>query len=133
MQSAALTIKAFGAYVMLIGIALLLVPNFLLAMFNFPETREIWVRVLGLLAGIVAYYYWMAGAANIRPFFVASIYGRCFFCVGCIAIVALTDAPWTLVLFGLADVAGAFWTAIALRHETTAEVQLGISETAPTR
>ena len=117
MKSAAFTIKAFGVYVMLTGVALLLTPNLLLGLFGFPETREIWVRVLGALAIVIGYYYWAAGVGNAQAFFVASIFGRIFFCASCVALVVLAGSPWTLILFGVVDIAGATWTFLALRNE----------------
>lgn len=119
-QSAAFTVKAFGLYIIAVGITLLTIPNVLLGLFAIPETREIWVRVVGLLAAILGYYYVAAAAGNARPFFAASIRGRLAFCAGCVALVVLGGAPWTIILFGLADVAGAVWTGLALRREQTA-------------
>lgn len=120
MKTSAFTIKAFGVYVILTGIALLLTPNLLLGMFGFPETKEIWVRVLGALAIVVGYYYWAAGVGNARAFFEASLIGRIFFCAACIGIVVIAAAPWMLILFGVIDVAGAAWTFAALRNEKVA-------------
>jgi len=32
-----------------LGLGLLLVPNLLLGLFGFPPSREVWIRVVGLL------------------------------------------------------------------------------------
>lgn len=120
MKSAAVTIKAFGVYAILTGVTLMLTPNLLLGLFAFPETREIWVRVLGALGTVVGYYYWASGVGNVKAFFRASIYGRIFFCASCVALVILAGAPWTLMLFGLVDIAGAAWTSRAMRNESVA-------------
>jgi hypothetical protein len=117
MKSAAFTIKAFGAYVVLTGVALMLAPNLLLGPLGFAETKEIWIRVVGVLAAILGYYYWVCGTADAKAFFAASIYGRMFFCAACVALVVLAGAPWMLILFGVVDVAGAAWTSMALRKE----------------
>ena len=118
MKSAALTIKVFGVYVSLIGLALLCVPNAILPVFGFPETTETWVRVLGALALVVGYYYWTCGVANARAFFVASVQGRMVFCAACLALVIWAGAPLALIAIGVVDVAGAGWTLVALRSES---------------
>lgn len=117
MQSSSFTIKAFGVYVLLTGIALLVAPNLTLSPLGFAPTSEIWIRVLGALAAIVGYYYWACGAADAKAFFRATIPGRLGFCALCMALVALAGAPLPLLVFGLVDVLGAAWTFIALRNE----------------
>jgi hypothetical protein len=120
MKSAALTIKVFGVYVSLIGLALLCAPNAILPILGFPETTETWVRVLGALALVVGYYYWVCGVANVRAFFVATVQGRMVFCAAGLALVVWADAPPALIAIGLVDVAGAGWTLLALRNEARA-------------
>lgn len=118
MKSAALTVKVFGVYAALAGLALLFAPNILLPVLGLPTTAEIWVHVLGALALVVGYYYWACGTANVRAFFVASVQGRMIFCAACLALVVGADGPPVLIAFGLVDVAGAGWTLAALRSES---------------
>jgi hypothetical protein len=42
-------------YVGLLGVVLLGVPNVLLAVFSLPGTTEVWIRVVGMLALILAF------------------------------------------------------------------------------
>jgi uncharacterized protein YjeT (DUF2065 family) len=120
MTSPAFTIKAFGVYVVLTGLTLLLVPNMMLTMFGAPEAKDAYVRVLGALAIIVGYYYWVCGASGADAFIKATVPGRLvFFALG-VGLVALAGAPSVLVLFGLVDVAGAAWTFMALRAQAPA-------------
>lgn len=120
MKSAALTVKVFGVYVALVGLALLFAPNVLLPILGLPKSTEIWVHVVGALALVISYYYWVLAAANVRAFFVASVQGRMIFCAACLALVAGADGPPVLLVFGLVDVAGAGWTLAALRSESSA-------------
>lgn len=117
MSSSKVSIAAFGVYVMLIGLTLILAPNLLLSVFGFPPTQEIWIRVLGALALVLGYYYWACAKANVVDFYRATIIGRPLFALLCVGLVAFAGSPWQLILFGLADVAGAMWTAAALRSE----------------
>jgi hypothetical protein len=118
--TAATTVKVFGAYILVAGACFAFIPNLLLSLLGFPAANEIWVRVLGVIAGVLGYYYLSSALANARYFFVASVYGRCIFCAGCFGLVLFANAPWQLMLFGLFDLAGAVWTKIALRREAWA-------------
>ena len=117
MSKAAFTVKAFGVYLLLLGIALVVVPNLLLGLFGIPSTSEVWIRVVGLLAFNIGMYYWYAAKSEARPFFSASVYVRAAVPVVFIAFVALGLVSPLLVLFGLVDLAGAVWTFVALRKE----------------
>ena len=115
MKSPAFTIKAFGVYVILTGLTLLLIPNVMLVMLGAPEAKDVYVRVLGALAIVVGYYYWAAAAGGATAFFKATVPGRlAFFALG-VALVLLAGAHPTLIGFGLVDVAGAAWTFMAMR------------------
>lgn len=120
MQSPSFTIKVFSVYVILTGISLTLAPNLLLSIWGIPPTSEFWIRQLGALAIIVGYYYWACGAANATAFIKASIPGRFGFFVLGLGLVAFAQAPWQILLFGVVDLLGAGWTAMALKSEQTA-------------
>ena len=120
MKSAAMTVKVFGVYLVMIGLALMCAPNVVLPVLGFPQTTETWVRVLGALAAILGYYYWASGSANARAFFVLTVQGRMMFCAASLALVVWADAPMALIAIGLVDVAGAGWTLAALRSEARA-------------
>lgn len=62
MNDAAFSMKAFAAYLFSLGAILLTAPNVLLALFGFPETQEVWIRVVGLLVGVLAAFYWAAAS-----------------------------------------------------------------------
>ncbi len=50
MSKAAFTVKVFGVYLFVLGLILLVSPNTLLSIFGIPETTEVWIRVLGVIA-----------------------------------------------------------------------------------
>src|SRR5664279_1780104 len=117
MSKAAFSVRAFGVYLVLLGIALVLSPNLLLGLFGIPATSEVWIRVVGLLAFNVVIYYWYAAKSEARHFFLASVYVRAAVPFVFIAFVALGLASPLLVLFGIIDLAGGLWTLVALRGE----------------
>lgn len=57
MSKATVSIFVFGVYAMIAGLGFLLIPNLVLPVFGLPETTEVWIRVVGLLAFFVGGYY----------------------------------------------------------------------------
>ncbi|MFO1249736.1 MAG: hypothetical protein U1E77_12965 [Inhella sp.] len=111
----AFTVQAFGAYAMATGLLLMTAPQLLLVPLGFAPPQELWIRMVGVLAAVLGAYYWAMGAADVRAFFRATLWGRALFALACLGLVLAANAPWTLLLFGALDLAGAAWTAGALR------------------
>lgn len=120
MSYAAKTLYAFGCYLVLIGLVLLTTPNLLLALFHFPLTTEIWIRMVGMLALFLSAYYFVSARAELRPIFACSVPVRVSMFIFCGGFVVLGLAPAVLMLFGLIDLAGAAWTWSALRQRAAA-------------
>jgi hypothetical protein len=117
MTASAKSVCYFGFYLYVVAITLMIAPNFLLSTLQIPETNEVWIRVVGVLAFAIGYYYHRAGAGNIRSFFIHTVTIRCFvFIAFCVFVLQQYVSPM-LILFGAADVAGAIWTWVALRNE----------------
>lgn len=118
MSRAALSARVFAVYVVAVGAVLLLVPNQLLALFRIAPTAEIWIRVAGLIAFNLGIYVWVA--AHHRPFLQASVYTRALVFVVLTGFALTGMADPMLALFGVVDLAGAIWTALALRADARA-------------
>jgi hypothetical protein len=115
MSRAGVSVFVFGAYMLVVGPILLLAPNFLLGLFGYPTTDELWIRVLGLIVALLGYYYVVAARNEYPGIFRASVYARSSVFVCFAAFVLLGKAQPGLVLFGAVDLLGAIWTALALR------------------
>ena len=115
MSRAARSVAAFGVYCIVVGIILIANPNLLLAAVGLPPTREVYIRVLGVVVLVLGLYYLEAARAEAVAFFRWTTWGRpiAFAVFG--ALVLLGLAPRVLLLFGCVDAAGALWTARALR------------------
>jgi len=120
MSKPAFTLKAFGIYLLVLGVGLTVAPNQMLSLFSMPLTTEVWLRVVGVLVFNIGIYYIYAAKCEARAFFQVSVYTRCLVMAAFIAFVALGLAPPMLVLFGVADLLGAIWTQLALRGEARA-------------
>lgn len=118
MSRSATSILVFGVYLCVLGIFLLLTPNTLLAVLGLPLTTEVWIRILGGLVAIAGGYYIQAARHELVPFFRATIWGRLTVLALLIVFVVLGLTPPMIVVFGIIDAIGAFWTAAALRDPT---------------
>ena len=116
MSRAAASVLAFGIYTVILGLALLVVPNVLLSVFASPTTTEIWIRILGFIVVVLGYYYIVGARHELTPFFRASVYGRPTVTVCFAGFALLRMAEPVIVLFGILDLLGAIWTALALRY-----------------
>ena len=117
MSKAAFTIRAFGFYLLALGVILIIAPNVLLSLSFMPNTTEVWIRVVGVLVFNIGIYYLYAAKCEATAFFRASIYSRTFVLVAFAAFWLLGLAKPMLVLFGAVDFAGGLWTRSALKTE----------------
>jgi hypothetical protein len=118
MSKAAVSALVFGIYLVLLGVTLLIVPNLLLTLFAYPTTNEVWIRVLGLVVGVLGYYYIVAARSELTSFFEASVRARPAVILCFSALVLLGLAKPVLILFGAIDLLGAIWTGLALRSSS---------------
>jgi len=117
MSKSATSVKVFAGYLLLLGLALVLSPNTLLRAFRMAPTGEVWIRVVGMLVLVLAFYYWNAARNELRSFFRWTVAARTSVLLFFIAFVVADLASPMLILFGVIDLAGAAWTALALRGE----------------
>lgn len=113
---AAATVNLFGFYALLTGVGLMLTPAMLLGLFGIAAPTEIWVRVLGVLAIVVGFYYISCAFRNDTQFFRATVPGRFLFAGLTLLLVIAFGAPWQILAFATVDVVGALWTRHALVH-----------------
>jgi hypothetical protein len=117
MSRSAISLFAFGVYLWLLGAFLIVVPNLLLGMFALPSTEEVWLRVAGVLVLLLGYYYTSASRKEMKDFFAWSVNARIATFIFFIVFVYMDLVGWQLILFGVIDLLGAAWTALALRAE----------------
>lgn len=118
MSKSAKTVVVFGLYLVGMGLGFLIAPNVLFGMLALPLTDEVWSRVVGVLALLLAYYYLNAARSELRPFFGWTVHTRiaAFFFFTAF-VVANMAGPMLAVLGGL-DLITAIWTARTLKQES---------------
>jgi hypothetical protein len=117
MSRAALSIFVFGIYLLVLGLALMVAPAFLTGLFGLDAPQEVWIRVTGVVAGVLGFYYVFTARREANGFFWATVWGRPAVIVFFTAFVLLDLAEPVLILFGVVDLLGAGWTFAALRAE----------------
>lgn len=115
MKGATTSIRVFAIYLLVLGPLLMVAPALVLGPFGIPVPSDAWIRVVGVLAAALGGYYLQAARFGLVPFYRATVAVRAFVFVSFLAFALLGLAPPTLVLFGSVDLAGAVWTALALR------------------
>jgi len=115
--NASLASKVFGVGAILGGIPMVVDPGPVLGVLGVPTANDVWVRLWGMEVLALGFYYIAAGRADLRPFFVASVWGRIAFCGALIGLVLLVSAPWQVLIVGVFDVLGAGWTLAALKRD----------------
>ena len=117
MSRSALSLLVFSIYLYLLGFVLVVTPNTLLRIFEFPDTDGLWIRVVGMLVIILGFYYSHAARSELRAFFVWTVIARTSVLLFYIAFVIAGLAPSALILFGIVDFAAAMWTLLAMRSD----------------
>jgi hypothetical protein len=115
MSRAAKSILAYGVYLILLGLALLIAPNVPLPLFGLPTTDEVWVRIVGMSVLFLAIYFIQAARHEWTDLFRVSVYLRASVPLFFGAFVALGLASPALLLFTPPDLLFALWTLLALR------------------
>jgi hypothetical protein len=89
MSRAAFTLKVFGTYLLFFGTSLIVIPNLMFSVFGFPQTTEVWIRVVGTLAIVIGIYQWNAARSEAKVVMQGSVYARVFVFLAFVAFVLL--------------------------------------------
>ncbi len=111
------SLAGFGIYAMIMGSGLLIAPDQMLDFLRTARTSEHWIRLLGVSAIVLGFYYITAGRHELTPIIRASLWGRIAMATGFSALVVLQIAP--VLLLGIAgnELLGVLWTTLALRAD----------------
>jgi len=123
MTRSATSILIFGIYLACLGVILLVKPDLLLSIAGLPSTSDPWIRLMGMLLLIVAFFYIQSARFGFRPFFQWTIYTRFSAVFILLALVIPGLASPVVLLFWLGGLAGALWTALALNRESRTDYE----------
>ena len=117
MSKAAKTIRVFGIYLIVAGIGFLIMPNKLLLILKLAPTTEVYIYIMAMLMFLLGFYYIAAARDEAKTLFRWSVFTRTSVLFFFIAFVLLKLTEPVLIGFGFVDLAGAIWTAIALKSD----------------
>ncbi len=117
MKKSSTSILVFGVYLLGMGLGLTLVPNVVIGTLGFPVTDEIWIRVLGVVTLVLAFYYISATRADLKTFAQWTVPARIGVFVAFAAFVVAGFVGPIMIALGSVDLLGALWTGWALRAE----------------
>ena len=118
MSKAAISLFVFGFYLAVLGLFLLIAPNTLITLFGLPATGDVWIRLVGMLLVLLAYYDVQAARGEVSEYFGWSVVARASVILFFAGFVIAGLVKPILLLFGGVDFAGAAWTYVALRTDS---------------
>ena len=117
MDHSAKSIFFFGIYIAFIGVLFTFVPNLLLELVNVPASHEVWIHLVGMLLIFMGFFYAQAGRENMTAFFKWTLVTRTAAAAFVVGFILTGLISPVILLFWLGDLAGAIWTAVALKKE----------------
>ena len=117
MNPACKTIYYFAWYPLVCGLTMMLTPELPLKILGFEVAGLDWIRMLGVVTCIVAYYYWRLSQDNVLTFCRYSAQMRLSIPLVFLCLVTIFDMNPLYVALTAGDVAGGLWTWYALRKQ----------------
>lgn len=117
MKQSSLSMLVFAVYMGALCIALLLFPAPFVTFFGFSTPDPLWIRIFGLVLGILAFYYALAIREQAFRFYYWTFLGRLALFPSFLVFVLVGIAPRVLLVFGAFESGCAIWTGVALRRE----------------
>lgn len=117
MKGSARSVLVFGLYLLLEGLILMLIPNFLLELVGITPVTDVWVRVTGFAVFALGYYYLGNARAVLVPFFKLTVHIRILQFFFFLLLVFQQMADPVLMLFAAVELLSGLWTLYALWQE----------------
>ena len=115
MSKASTSVLVFGVYLIGMGAGLLFMPDFVLGTLGFAPSNDIWVRVVGVLALLLAFYYISASRSSVTAFMEWTVTGRVGIFIVFVLFVVFGWVGPIMIGLGVVDLLGALWTRSALK------------------
>jgi hypothetical protein len=116
-SKAAKSVFSFAFVFIIGGLGLLLAPHIVLPLLGLPSTHVLFVRLLGMVMLILAYYYIRASMRELTDFFMWTVHARTAGLVFYLVFYLLDLAPLVVIGFGVIDLIGALWTWWAIAND----------------
>lgn len=104
----------FGTYLGATGAFILVAPGTFTDLLSLPDEGHLYLRVAGLLAAALGFYYVTAARDENIPFMRRSVIARAIF-GSMLAVVGITSGEPLIAAFAIPDYLSAYWTWTALK------------------
>ena len=119
MTKSALSVYMYGLFLIMgIGFPFVVMPHDALGLFGLAAGDDVWVRLVGLLSGIMGGFYVMAVQTDMEPFYMWTVPARFCTMLFHVVMVLLGHVGLAILLFAAIDALAGALTWLALRSET---------------
>lgn len=113
------TVRYFGIYSLIMGIVLLVIPQYILPLFDIPiNNDESWLRLLGFVLCCSSYYYIRMSTNGNLDFVRLTMHTRLLAPAIVVILILAGKTDWHFLSFGIVDGLGGLWTFLAIRKFT---------------
>lgn len=124
------SIRIFGIYSLIMGLVLLVIPQFILPLFNLSIEGEEWIRMLGFVLICSSYYYIRSASKANSDFAVYTIHTRIAAPFVVLILLLTGVVKPSFLLFGCIDGLGGLWTLLSYKKAKKIECKKNISTNA---
>ncbi len=124
MRQSSLSMLVFTVYMCVLCVGFLLFPAPFVTFFGFPTPDPLWIRMFGIVLGILSFYYIIAIREQAFQFYKWTFLGRLVLFPSFLVFVLLDIAPPVLLAFGAFETGCAVWTGLSLRRERKSGIMI---------
>jgi hypothetical protein len=117
MSKTSVSIIVYSTYLGSAGAGAAFIPNTLLPILGLPTTNEVWVRLFGALALLLAAKGFNGALLNLLPSMQFDVYTRTCFAVFLAVLIIIGLSPPILIILAIIDIVAAVWTQLAIRAD----------------
>jgi hypothetical protein len=114
LSKTSISIIVYSIYLGTGGLGMALIPNTMLGLLGVPPTQEVWIRLFGFLALVLAVKGINGALLGLIPVMQLDVYTRTCFSVFLTVLIVIGLAPRILFLFAGIDFVAAVWTEVTI-------------------
>jgi hypothetical protein len=121
MSKTAVSITVYGIYLGSAGVGFMFIPDVLLQVLSLPPTNEVWIRLFGVLAVVLAAKAYYPVRMNVVALMQFDVYTRTFAGIFITVLVVMGLAPRIMLILAIIDILASVWTQVAIFADRRSE------------
>lgn len=114
MSRASISMTVYAIYLGIGGAVFAFIPGVMLHVLGLPPTNEVWIRLFGALAAVLAVKGYYGARLNLVPMMQLDVYTRTCFGTFLAVLVVMGLSPRIMLIFAIIDILASVWTQLAL-------------------